>query len=90
MHRDDDWQRRRTVRSSTPKEADEDAHIPRVNARYWSAITFASLFGTDLGDLYAHEAHLGVVLGASLLAALAAVAWSSGATPPRARSSTGW
>jgi len=48
------------------------AHIPKVNARYWSAITFASLFGTNLGDLYAHEAHLGIVLGTSILAALAA------------------
>jgi uncharacterized membrane-anchored protein len=48
------------------------AHIPKVNARYWSAITFASLFGTNLGDLYAHEAHLGIWLGTSLLAALAA------------------
>jgi uncharacterized membrane-anchored protein len=47
-------------------------HIPKVNARYWSAITFASLFGTNLGDLYAHEAHLGIVLGTSLLAVLAA------------------
>jgi uncharacterized membrane-anchored protein len=48
------------------------AHIPKVNARYWSAITFASLFGTNLGDLYAHEAHLGIVLGTSILAVLAA------------------
>lgn len=48
------------------------AHIPKVNARYWSAITFASLFGTNLGDLYAHEAHLGIWLGTSLLAVLAA------------------
>jgi uncharacterized membrane-anchored protein len=48
-------------------------HIPRVNARYWSAITFASLFGTNLGDLYAHEAHLGIVAGTSLLAVLAAL-----------------
>lgn len=48
------------------------AHIPKVNARYWSAITFASLFGTNMGDLYAHEAHLGIVLGTSLLAILAA------------------
>jgi len=48
------------------------AHIPKVNARYWSAITFASLFGTNMGDLYAHEAHLGIVLGTSILAALAA------------------
>lgn len=48
------------------------AHIPKVNARYWSAITFASLFGTNLGDLYAHEAHLGIALGTSILAVLAA------------------
>jgi len=48
------------------------AHIPKVNARYWSAITFASLFGTNLGDLYAHEAHLGIWIGTSILAALAA------------------
>ncbi len=48
------------------------AHIPKVNARYWAAITFASLFGTNMGDLYAHEAHLGIVLGTSILAALAA------------------
>jgi uncharacterized membrane-anchored protein len=47
-------------------------HIPRVNARYWSAITFASLFGTNLGDLYAHEAHLGILVGTALLATLAA------------------
>jgi uncharacterized membrane-anchored protein len=47
-------------------------HMPRVNARYWSAITFASLFGTNLGDLYAHEAGLGIVRGIAILAALAA------------------
>jgi len=47
-------------------------HIPKVNARYWAAITFASLFGTNMGDLYAHGAHLGIVIGTSLLAALAA------------------
>jgi len=47
-------------------------HIPKVNARYWSAILLASLFGTNMGDLYAHEAHLGIWLGTSLLAVLAA------------------
>jgi uncharacterized membrane-anchored protein len=47
-------------------------HIPKVNARYWCAVTFASLFGTNLGDLYAHEAHLGIVLGTSILAVLVA------------------
>ena len=48
------------------------AHIPKVNARYWSAITFASLFGTNMGDLYSHELKLGIVLGTAILAALAA------------------
>jgi len=47
-------------------------HIPKVNARYWSAITFASLFGTNMGDLYAHELKLGIVKGIAILAALAA------------------
>lgn len=47
-------------------------HMPRVNARYWSAITFASLFGTNMGDLYAHELGLGIVRGIAILAALAA------------------
>jgi uncharacterized membrane-anchored protein len=48
------------------------AHIPKVNARYWSAILFASLFGTNMGDLYAHELHLGMFVGVGLLALLAA------------------
>jgi uncharacterized membrane-anchored protein len=47
-------------------------HMPKVNARYWSAITLASLFGTNLGDLYAHELGLGIVRGIALLAVLAA------------------
>jgi uncharacterized membrane-anchored protein len=49
------------------------AHIPKVNARYWSAILLASLCGTNTGDLYAHEAHLGIILGTAILAVLAAV-----------------
>lgn len=48
-------------------------HMPRVNARYWCAITFASLFGTNLGDLYAHELGLGIVRGIAILAVLAAM-----------------
>jgi uncharacterized membrane-anchored protein len=48
------------------------AHIPKVNARYWSAILLASLFGTNMGDLYAHELHLGLIMGVGLLAVLAA------------------
>ena len=47
-------------------------HIPKVNSRYWSAITFASLFGTNMGDLYAHELKLGMFLGVTILGVLAA------------------
>lgn len=45
--------------------------MPRVSARYWLAITIASLFGTNMGDLYAHELHLGIYKGLAVLAVLA-------------------
>jgi uncharacterized membrane-anchored protein len=48
-------------------------HMPSVGARYWSAITMASLFGTNLGDLYAHNSGLGLIGGVPILAAFAAV-----------------
>lgn len=48
------------------------SHMPRVNTRYWLAITMASLFGTNMGDLYAHELHLGIYRGLAVLAVLAA------------------
>ena len=48
-------------------------HTPRVDARYWTAITLASVFGTNLGDFYAHESGLGIVQGLAVLALLAAV-----------------
>lgn len=50
-------------------------HVPQVNARYWVAITLASVFGTNLGDLYAHESGLELGFGLLLLAALAGVAF---------------
>lgn len=50
-------------------------HVPAVNARYWVAITLASVFGTNMGDLYAHESGLGIWRGLLLLAALAAAAF---------------
>ncbi len=46
-------------------------HSPQVNARYWTAITLASVFGTNLGDFYAHESGLGIVKGLAVLALLA-------------------
>jgi uncharacterized membrane-anchored protein len=47
-------------------------HTPPVDARYWTAITLASVFGTNLGDFYAHESGLGIVKGLTVLALLAA------------------
>ena len=46
-------------------------HLPRIDARYWLAILLASVFGTNMGDLYAHESGLGIVWGLLLLAILA-------------------
>ena len=54
----------------------EFIHTPRVNARYWTAITLASVFGTNLGDFYAHESGLGIVKGPAVLALLAAVVFA--------------
>lgn len=46
-------------------------HLPEVNARYWVGITLASVFGTNLGDFYAHESGLGLGLGLAVLFGLA-------------------
>jgi len=48
-------------------------HIPQVNVRYWLAITFASLFGTNLGDFYAHASGLGTGAGLVVLAVVVAL-----------------
>jgi uncharacterized membrane-anchored protein len=45
-------------------------HTPVVNARYWAALTLASVFGTNLGDLYAHDSGLSTGQGLALLALL--------------------
>ncbi len=50
-------------------------HVPQVNGRYWLPILLASVFGTNMGDLYAHESGLGIGLGLLLLAVLAALAF---------------
>ena len=49
--------------------------MPQVDARYWLALSLASVFGTNLGDLYAHESGLGIVGGLPVLAGLALVAF---------------
>lgn len=48
-------------------------HVPIIDARYWAGITLASIFGTNLGDLYAHESGLGLIGGVPILVALFAV-----------------
>lgn len=48
-------------------------HVPAVNARYWTGITLASVFGTNLGDFYAHESGLGLGLGLAVLFGLAVI-----------------
>lgn len=50
--------------------------MPGVDERYWLAITLASIFGTNLGDFYAHESGLGIVVGVALLAAIAAIVFA--------------
>ncbi len=50
-------------------------HVPRIDLRYWFGITFASIFGTNLGDFYAHESGLGLGLGLLLLIALFAITY---------------
>lgn len=51
-------------------------HAPRVDARYWTAITLASVFGTNMGDFYAHESGLGIVKGLGVLALLTAIVFA--------------
>jgi uncharacterized membrane-anchored protein len=45
-------------------------HVPTINARYWAGITLASVFGTNMGDLYAHDSGLGLLGGLPLLLVL--------------------
>ncbi len=49
------------------------SHVPRIDSRYWLAIFLASVFGTNMGDLYAHESGLGIGLGLAVLAVPAAL-----------------
>ena len=51
-------------------------HLPTLNARYWTAILFASIFGTNLGDLYTHGSGLGLGLGLLVLLGLFIVTYA--------------
>jgi uncharacterized membrane-anchored protein len=45
-------------------------HVPTIDARYWTGITLASIFGTNMGDFYAHESGLGLLGGLPILIGL--------------------
>ena len=47
-----------------------DGTAPPLGARYWTALCVASLLGANLGDLIAHDLHLGHWLGVPPLLAL--------------------
>lgn len=65
-------------------------HVPKVNGRYWLAILLASVFGTNMGDLYAHESGLGIGLGLLLLVVLAALAFVGERRDGRAHEAWYW
>jgi len=48
------------------------ANVPVLGARYWTAITIASVFGANLGDFVSHVLHLGHWRGLPVLAVLLA------------------
>jgi uncharacterized membrane-anchored protein len=50
-------------------------HVPAIDSRYWAGIFLASVFGTNLGDLYAHESGLGLLGGLPILVALFLLAY---------------
>lgn len=50
-------------------------HLPSITPRYWAAIALASIFGTNMGDFYAHESGLGLLGGLPILLALFAAAY---------------
>jgi uncharacterized membrane-anchored protein len=43
-------------------------HVPTLGPRYWSALCLASIFGANMGDLFAHNLGLGHVAGLPYLA----------------------
>jgi uncharacterized membrane-anchored protein len=48
-------------------------HLPALGARYWSALCLASIFGANMGDLFARNLGLGHVAGLPFLAAALAI-----------------
>lgn len=46
----------------------KEIHTPKIGKQYWVAIFLASIFGTNLGDFYAHDINVGIGGGLLLLA----------------------
>ena len=54
----------------------QSQHLPPINLRYWCGITLASVFGTNMGDFYAHTSGLGIGAGLAVLAVLCAIVFA--------------
>jgi uncharacterized membrane-anchored protein len=52
-------------------------HLPTLGLRYWSALCLASIFGANMGDLFARNLGLGHVAGLPFLAAALAIVISA-------------
>jgi uncharacterized membrane-anchored protein len=52
-------------------------HVPTINGRYWAGISLASVFGTNMGDLYAHDSGLGLLGGLPILVIIFAVIYAA-------------
>src|ERR1700733_1951108 len=52
-------------------------HLPALGARYWSALCLASIFGANMGDLFARNLGLAHVAGLPFLAAALAIVISA-------------
>jgi uncharacterized membrane-anchored protein len=48
-------------------------HLPALGTRYWTALCLASIFGANMGDLFARNLGLGHVAGLPFLAAALAI-----------------
>jgi uncharacterized membrane-anchored protein len=51
----------------------QQIHLPTLGARYWTALCLASIFGANMGDLFAHNLGLGHVAGLPYLALALAI-----------------
>ena len=65
-------------------------HVPAIDRRYWFGIAFASIFGTNLGDFYAHESGLGLDIGLLVLALLFTATYLVEARDPTTREAYYW